>query len=325
LKLQDFAFLPPLAQQYLRFVRQAGKSDLTVIEYASDLRLFFRYIGDILPQAAKPSADDDDQTWMDADYIKQITVEHGYQFLQNCETDKDNCARTRARRVVAIKRFYNYLTVVLHIFDRNPMLELTAPRFPKALPKYLTEEDCIKLLDTICNTDSPFAARDLCMVVLFLNCGMRLTELCTLNVTDIRTDGTLRILGKGAKERTVYLNEACMTALSKYLVHRPQDKVLREDRNALFISRNNRRITQRSVELMLEKYLKQCGLDQQGISIHKLRHTAATLMYQNDVDLLELKEILGHENLSTTEIYTHVVSAQLRAAVDKNPLAGYNS
>jgi len=202
------------------------------------------------------------------------------------------------------------------------MDELDPQRTGKSLPVYLPLEDCLDLLQTVeHDLDNPFRERDYCILTLFLNCGMRLSELCGLNLADIYRDDTMRIRGKGSKERTVYLNGACTAALRRYLRTRPQEGLKHEDRDAVFISRNRRRINQRSVELMLEKHLCMCGLDGKGYSIHKLRHTAATLMYQNDVDVLQLKEILGHENLSTTQIYTHVLDAQLKAAVEANPLA----
>ena len=184
------------------------------------------------------------------------------------------------------------------------------------MPKYLTLEQSINLLDCV---DGNFRERDFCILTLFLNCGLRLSELVGLNLNDIRNDNTIRILGKGNKERIIYLNSACLTALNNYLRVRPADGVA--DRNAVFISRNKRRISKRAVQDIVEKFLKKAGLDGQGYSVHKLRHTAATLMYQyGDVDVRLLKEILGHESLSTTEIYTHVVNSQLKKALDANPL-----
>jgi site-specific recombinase XerD len=259
---------------------------------------------------------------VDAQFIRRVTAAEASDFISYCRNTRGNSPSTLSRRFIAVKRFLRYLTVQRHILEQNPMDELDPQKTGKSLPVYLPLEDCLLLLRTVeQDLENPFRERDYCMLVLFLNCGMRLSELCGLNLVDIHKDGTLRIRGKGSKERTVYLNGACTAALRRYLRTRPQEGLRHEDRDAVFISRNKRRISQRSVELMLEKYLHLCGLDGKGYSVHKLRHTAATLMYQNDVDVLQLKEILGHENLSTTQIYTHVLDSQLRAAVEQNPLA----
>jgi site-specific recombinase XerD len=170
--------------------------------------------------------------------------------------------------------------------------------------------------------DNPNAIRDYCILTLFLNCGMRLSELCNLNVTDITSDGSLRILGKGNKERVIYLNEACRTSLSEYLKIRPNEGVSADHKNALFISRNKRRISNKTVQHIVYSYLEKIGLGGQGLSVHKLRHTAATLMYQHGgVDIRVLQDVLGHENLGTTQIYTHVADAQVKNAIDSNPLS----
>ena len=152
-----------------------------------------------------------------------------------------------------------------------------------------------------------------------MNCGMRLSELVSINYSDIKPDNTIIITGKGNKQRTVYLNNACLNAIKDYMKVRPVDSV--KDKDALFLSNRKTRISPKTVQHIVDEYLEKSGLSGQGFSTHKLRHTAATLMYQyGHVDVLQLKEILGHENLSTTEIYTHVVDEQLRSAVDSNPL-----
>ncbi|MCL1952610.1 MAG: tyrosine-type recombinase/integrase, partial [Oscillospiraceae bacterium] len=299
-------------------------AELTILEYASDLRLFFRYLAQrrgLLP----PDADWDEidlSALVDVAFIRRVTAAEASDFISYCRNTRRNNPNTLSRRFIAVKRFFRYLTVQRHILEVNPMDELDPQKTGKSLPVYLPLEDCLNLLQTVEHDfENQFRERDYCMLTLFLNCGMRLSELCGLNLVDIHKDDTLRIRGKGSKERTVYLNGACTAALRRYLPMRPQEGLKADDRDAVFISRNKRRINQRSVELMLEKYLKICGLEGKGYSIHKLRHTAATLMYQNNVDVLQLKEILGHENLSTTQIYTHVLDSQLRAAVEQNPLA----
>ena len=197
------------------------------------------------------------------------------------------------------------------------MKNLDIPKTKKSLPKYLTLEESEKLLSVI---DGKFKERDYAMITLFLNCGMRLSELVSIDYNDIKSDGTIVITGKGNKERTIYLNQACINAIADYMVVRPHDGV--KDR-ALFLSARNKRISNRSFQHIVETYLNKAGLGDRGLSVHKLRHTAATLMYQHgDVDVLLLKEILGHENLSTTEIYTHISNDATKKAVDSNPLAG---
>jgi site-specific recombinase XerD len=318
------ATLPALAQDYILSLERRLHAELTIHNYASDLRLFFRFV------AARRGLLELDAPWeqidlpelVDVEFIRRVTGTDAAEFIHYCRKIRQNNANTLARRFIAVKRFFHYLTVQRHILDFNPMDELDPQRTGTSLPKYLPLEECLELLSCVeQDLENRFRERDYCILTLFLNCGMRLSELCGLNLADIYKDDTMRIHGKGSKERTVYLNSACKAALARYLNTRPQEGLAVADRDAVFISRNRRRLNQRSVELMLEKYLVRCGLDGKGYSVHKLRHTAATLMYQNDVDVLELKEILGHENLSTTQVYTHVLDAQLRAAAEANPLA----
>ena len=196
------------------------------------------------------------------------------------------------------------------------MQDLGTPKQKKSLPKYLTLEESLHLLRQ--SAEGENGKRDYCIITLFLNCGLRLSELVGLNLTDIRDDGTMRVTGKGNKERTIYLNDACQDAIRRYLKVRPVDGV--KDKNALFLSRLKKRISPKTVQLLVKQHLSACGLG--DYSVHKLRHTAATLMYQHgNVDVRTLQQILGHENLNTTQIYTHVSDSQLRAAADANPLA----
>ncbi len=316
--MNDFSEFPQVAQYYFNYlITVNGKSPLTVSGYALDLRLFFRFLklhrGTVSSSADFDSIPIND---IDIEFLKKTTVNEAYAFLAYCTTVRKNNSTSRARKVVAVKRFFRFLALNKQFIDENPLRDLESPRTKKALPKYLTLEQSLNLLDCV---DGNFRERDFCILTLFLNCGLRLSELVGLNLTDIRNDNTIRILGKGNKERIIYLNSSCLSALNNYLRVRPADGVT--DRNAVFISRNKRRISKRAVQDVVEKFLKKAGLDGQGYSVHKLRHTAATLMYQHgDVDVRLLKEILGHESLSTTEIYTHVVNSQLQKALDSNPL-----
>lgn len=318
MKREDFFRLPQLVQDYLTYVEAIkGHSSLSVLEYASDLRTYFRFM--VKHKGLFPADTPDnelDLTIVDINFIKTITLNDTYTFLIYCKNERRNNEATRARRVVAIRRFFSYLSENLGLLPANPMKNLDAPKTKKSLPKYLTLDESKKLLSVISGKNKE---RDFAIVTLFLNCGMRLSELVSINYNDIKSDGTIVITGKGNKERTIYLNQACIEAITAYMKVRPKDKV--KDK-ALFLSSRYQRINPRTVEMMVNKYIDMAGLGGRGLSVHKLRHTAATLMYQHgNVDVLVLKEILGHENLGTTEIYTHIQSDASKNAVDSNPLA----
>ena len=314
---EELVTMPSLVRKYLNYLSGIkGKSDLTVLEYASDLRIFFRFIMRyrMLCDLSVPF-DEINISLLSDDVICDVTLDEAYAFLSYCRKERKNDNNARARKAVAIKRFYRYLEVNGYI-NINKIAFLESPQVKKSLPKYLSLEQSLKLLDSV---DGKNKERDYCILTLFLNCGLRLSELIGINISHIKDNNTLIVIGKGNKERTVYLNNACLFAIEQYLAVRPKDGVI--DRDALFISNRKTRISKQSIQKMVEGYLKKCGLDGMGFSTHKLRHTAATLMYQHgNVDPLQLKEILGHENLSTTEIYTHVHSEQLKQAVDSNPL-----
>ena len=318
MKREDFFKLPQLVQDYLTYVEAIkGHSSLSVLEYASDLRTYFRFMVKHKGLFLADTPDNElDLTIVDINFIKTITLNDTYTFLIYCKNERRNNEATRARRVVAIRRFFSYLSENLGLLPANPMKNLDAPKTKKSLPKYLTLDESKKLLSVISGKNKE---RDFAIVTLFLNCGMRLSELVSINYNDIKSDGTIVITGKGNKERTIYLNQACIEAITAYMKVRPNDKV--KDR-ALFLSSRYQRINPRTVEMMVNKYIDMAGLGGRGLSVHKLRHTAATLMYQHgNVDVLVLKEILGHENLGTTEIYTHIQSDASKNAVDSNPLA----
>ena len=317
MKREEFEFLPPLVQQYLTYLEAIkGHSQLSIIEYASDLRTFFRFIAREKGLYPKDTPDEEiNLSPIDIDFIKKITLNDAYQFLIYCRNVRGNNENTRARRVIAIRRFFIYLTDNLGLLDYNPMKNLDIPKTKKSLPKYLTLEEAERLLSVI---DGPYKERDYAIITLFLNCGMRLAELVSIDYNDIKADGSLVITGKGNKERTVYLNDACIRAIAAYRKVRPNENV--KDR-ALFLSSRNQRISPKTVQHIVYTNLDKAGLGDRGLSVHKLRHTAATLMYQHgNVDLLLLKEILGHENLGTTEIYTHTTTEAAKKAVESNPL-----
>lgn len=308
--LRDFLF-------YMETIK--GRSERTVNGYYLDLRSFIRFL---LIDNSIVAADIDykEIKIADADFdlIKNANRMVAMRFLSEFQRNHDNEAKARSRKVSAIRSFYKYLTVSSGKLSENPMLNLETPKLKKTLPKYLTLEQALELLTHV---ETTFTERDFCIITLFLNCGMRLSELCGINLHDIRGN-QLKLLGKGNKERIVYLNGSCMAAVENYLrVLDSGEKVKRVDKDALFLNRNGKRIGARRVEQIVEQCLKEAGLDGMGISPHKLRHTAATLLYQDaGVDIRVLKELLGHESLSTTEIYTHVSNKQIEDASNRSPL-----
>ena len=316
---------PEIVKDYLYYLQTIkGKSPNTVDQYFCDLRTFFRFLkqrrGLVDPSLSFSKIKVDD---VDISFIRSIVLTEAYEFMNYLARDRQNNPSTRARKTSAIKGFFNYITVKKHLLDKDPMKELDRPKEKKALPKYLTLEQSIELLNAV---DGKFKERDYCILTFFLNCGMRLSELVGLNYTDIRSDNTARIVGKGNKERIIFLNHACIDAYQKYMKVRPADGVTQKDKYALFLSSRNRRISREMVQKIVYKYLEKIGLNAQGYSVHKLRHTAATLMYQNgNVDIRVLKEILGHENLGTTEIYTHLNTSQMEQAANANPLSKIKS
>jgi integrase/recombinase XerC len=314
--------MPMIVQQYAMYLRNIrGLSAKTVTEYCFDLRTFFRFLKrfrKIVP--ADTALDEIDITDIDIAFIRSITTMDIFEFMNYVADDRNNISSTRQRKSSSLKSFFKYLTVHEKLLDENPAENLTPPKKKKSLPHFLSLEQSMELLRAV---DGPDRERDYCMLVLFLNCGMRLSELVRINISDvIYNSSTIRILGKGNKERMVYLNDACLEAIKSYLEVRPKDGVI--DRDALFLSKRKTRISPKTVQFIVKKYLDKIGLSGPGYSVHKLRHTAATLMYQyGDVDIRVLQDILGHENLGTTEIYTHTSNAQMEEAAKSNPLASF--
>lgn len=317
----------PLIERYLQYkLVVQERSQKTVDEYRLDLRTFFRYL---IAKNRHIPLDSEEMNELsieevDEDFVKNIKSLDILEFLTFERNEKANQASARARKLSAIKSFFKYLTVHERILDKNIAADIETPKLKKALPKYLTEEESIDLLRAIAeDKTSKTKKRDFCMITLFLNCGMRLSELVGINTTDITKDmNSLRVTGKGNKERMVYLNESCQHAIKEYMAVRNSFEHDIKDKFALFISNRGTRISNQMVQKVVEKYLKAAGLGNRKLSTHKLRHTAATLLYQKGgVDVLTLKEILGHEQLSTTQIYTHISNQSVEQAAKKHPLA----
>ncbi len=328
-RLNSFDDCPPLVVEYLStLVSVKGRSKRTVNAYYIDIRIFLRYIVQSRSGSFNGEIDNNrDIKGLDKAFFSGITKLEILRFMNFLAFDRDTIeckgtglgATARARKLSAIKGLYKYLTVETGYIDINPVKDIETPKIQKAMPKHLTLDESKTLL----SPDEKLDTRVYCMLILLLNCGMRLSELCSINISDIKGD-QMRVLGKGNKERTVYLNKACIKAIENYLEDRNKIEHI-IDENALFIGpKTRKRLSGRRVQQIIEGCFKQAGLGGQGYSVHKLRHTAATLLYRyGGADMLALKEILGHENISTTEIYTHISDEQLKKVAASSPLAGF--
>jgi len=311
--------VPDIVMEFLEYHSTVrGHSDLTVNGYYHDLKILFRYL-----KRRRHCVPNDipfneiDITDVDLDFIRQIKIEELYRYQSFSPGGSASLsAASRCRRTSTVKSFFNYLTLKRHLLDFNICQELDMPKRQASLPRYLEESECERLLAAC---DGPFAYRDYAILMLLLSCGLRVSELVSLNVTDVYEDH-VRVLGKGNKERIVFFAEGCREALDDYLDVRNVEHVKESDKNALFISRKNCRITVRGIQNMLDSKLLAAGLDASRYSPHKLRHTAATLMLKNGVDTRALQEVLGHSNLNTTQIYTHLDNAALHEAAMANPI-----
>ena len=321
--MQTYHDCPHILREFLSYHETIkGQSQKTIAEYYLDIRMFLRFvklIRDELPYHTP--LEEIDIKRIDLKFIEAITITDIFDFLSYLANDRENesghgiGAAARARKLSAIKSFYKYLTVRTKQLTENPVKDVEFPKIRKSLPKYLTLDESLQLLDSV---DGKNQERDYCILTLFLNCGLRISELVSLDLNDIQQDA-LRVLGKGNKVRIIYLNDACQSAIRQYLaVRRP---IRGRDENALFLSSQNERISRSTVHAMVKKRLGEAGIDASQYSSHKLRHTAATLMLQNGVDVRAVQEVLGHDHLNTTEIYTHVDNESLRVAAKANPLS----
>lgn len=313
--------MPLLLEDYLDYMETIkGSSPNTTKEYFYDLRSFFRFIKiryklvDRDIPFEEISIED-----VDIELIKKINIQDLHAFIAYMDKNNNNRNSAKSRKVSSLKSFYNYLYSIVSLIDKNPAEKLAAPKTDIRQPVYLTLKESKRLLDTILKIENDFLRkRDYAITLLFLNCGLRLSELSSIDIDKIKED-TLTVIGKGNKERTIYLNPACVYAINDYLTVRPEDAL---DKKALFLSIRRQRISNRAIQRRMDKHLKDAGFDTSIYSTHKLRHTAATLMYKHgNVDIRALQEILGHENVSTTQIYTHIDDERLRDAINSNPLS----
>lgn len=315
--------IPELLADFLNYLSTIrGKSPNTIDGYRTDIMMFFRFIAIYKGKTPKNTEFNEiNLSFIDETFINSIKLSDLYAFISFAEKQRENGTYARARKVAALKSFFNFLSGKQGIVKNNPAKELESPKLNKRHPVYLTLDESIKLLNSM-DRSYKFYNRDYCMITIFLNCGVRVSELCGINISKIKGD-TLTIIGKGNKERTVYLNEACIKALNTYIAERKEIKnIAEDDMDALFISSKGTRINKRSVERIVKKYTVEAGLTEQKYTPHKLRHTAATLMYKHgNVDIRSLQSILGHDSISTTQIYTHVDDEVLREAVKQNPLS----
>lgn len=323
--MQKYYDCPPILREFLTYHETIkGQSPQTISEYYLDLRMFLRFV--VLMRNDMPIQTNLDEITIqqiDLEFIRSITTNDIFDFLMYLSSDRITpsaehgvSAATRARKLSSIKSFYKYLTVRTKQLPDNPVKDMEYPKLRKALPKYLNLEQSTQLLASI---QGPNQKRDLAIILLFLNCGIRRSELVGLNLSDVYAD-RIRVTGKGNKERIVYFGENCRLALADYLSERNKISDLRDNR-ALFISRDKNRISVSAVHRLVKKHLTAAGLDADQLSAHKLRHTAATMMLAGGVDVRTLQEVLGHEHLNTTEIYTHIENTDLKIAAEANPIS----
>lgn len=315
---------PKRVIEFLNYLENVkGKSVNTIKGYSVDLGLFFKFLKvykGLENNIELEKIEEVEISDLGDNFIKDISLSDIYAFLAFLEKVRNNSAYARARKVATLKSFFKFLNSKIKLIDENPTVELESPKINKRHPVYLTLDKSITVLNSMDKGNKNYY-RDYCILTLFLNCGMRLSELCNIEIEKIKGD-TLTIIGKGNKERTVYLNEASIAAIENYLKNRNDLKATEEAKKYLFLSSKYRPINKRSVEILVKKHIENAGFKDQKYTPHKLRHTAATLMYKyGNVDIRSLQNILGHENISTTQIYTHVDDETLREAVKTNPLA----
>jgi len=321
---------PPIIREFLFYHETIkGHSKRTVDEYFLDLRTFFRFLKIHKNELHRDTPFEEISIMdVDLDFVKSVTISDVYEYLaflsrdrptrgNSRHTDYGLSANSRARKIAVIRSYYKYLTLKADHLSENPVADLDSPKVKKSLPRFLSLDESLKLLDGVTGANRE---RDFCILTIFLNCGLRISELAGLDLSDLRAD-SIRVLGKGNKERIVYINDACAEAINEYLFVRKS--IVAADRRAFFLSSRRTRISTSTIHNLVKKHLSAAGIDSSKYSSHKLRHTAATLMLKSGVDVRTLQELLGHEHLNTTQIYTHVENSSLRDAAQRTPLSEY--
>ena len=303
-----------------------NKSPNSVKEYNYDLNMFLKFLKIHFNLTKETDFKNISIKDFDLQTLKKVKENDILSFLSYLALNNNCKPATRARKISTVRIFFSYLSQKAHLIENNPAQHIETPKKEKRMPKYLSLDDSKKLLNVTMDENDENKERDYAIITIFLNCGLRLSELVGINIKDIDfSEEKLNVIGKGNKERTIYLNKACINAIKSYLEVRPKEGVKvdsKKSNEALFLSKRLERISKRTVQYIVEKEIRKAGLDSNKYSTHKLRHTAATLMYQyGNVDIRALQELLGHESISTTEIYTHVNNDQVRAAVESNPLS----
>ena len=320
----DMSNLPIILEDYLNYMETIkGVSPGTIKEYTFDLRTFLKFLKiryKIVSLNEENEFNDISIEDIDIKFIRKVNLQDLHSYISFVDKNRNNSNLTKSRKVASLKSFFDYLHSRINLIDINPALRLESPKANSRLPVYLTLDQSNQLLDAALNNkNEEYKKRDYAIIMIFLNCGLRLSELSSINIDKIKDDDTLTVIGKGNKERTIFLNKACVEAIEDYLIVRPKKS---NDAKALFISKRKNRLSNRAIQHMIDRYLVKIGLDTSIYSTHKLRHTAATLMYKyGNVDIRALQEILGHESVATTQIYTHIDDDRLRDAVKSNPLS----
>lgn len=317
--------IPLIMEDFLDYMETIkGISPNTVKEYLFDLRVFFRFIKLRYRLVDRNTEFNEvDISDIDIDTIKRINIQDLHSYISFVDKTRENGSAAKSRKVASLRSFFQYLNLTIEVIDKDPTKALEFPKMESRHPVYLTLDEATHLLETVLeNPNEEYRLRDYAIIIIFLNCGLRLSELASIDINKMKDDNTLTVIGKGNKERTIFLNESCILAIEEYLEVRPNKKL--SDPDALFISKKKNRMSNRAIQYMIERYLDKAGFDTSLYSTHSLRHTAATLMYKyGKVDIRALQEILGHESVSTTQIYTHIDNERLRDAVKSNPLGNF--
>lgn len=317
---------PEFLSNYLKYKRYIDfGAQTTTDETFFDLRTLFRYVKLYLYDKNKlvnitkeefKKIDITDVTIEDLEKMNQNDLQNYLFFL---DSTLENVSKTRNRKLASMKRLYEYLETN-NLINVNPTKWMQSATIEKRQPKYLDLKESKQLLANTINSDSRYKIRNYAIICIFLNCSLRLSELVGINLTDLKIDNSeqsLRVTGKGNKQRILYLNSAVCEAINTYLKVRPPLDKSNKDYNALFLSSREKRISQRSVQDIIKSELKELmeskGKESAKYHTHTLRHSCATLLYNEaNVDIFVLKRILGHESLVATEVYTHVSDKKLR-------------